>query len=181
MKDFLPRQNPGIIGCCFLLALLLLAGISRAQADNSDRIQELLAQANRAVVSGVPDFPNLAIEDPKWVARLRAAFRETALGDGDHDFSEGWMTVTFFKDQDWLIMIAAIHGNLLRMQSHRGGADFPVDPARWKIIHDILWEKILLAQNHQLVGQQAKDFASKELAPQPPPLDLSHPLPIQRL
>ena len=159
-------------GLYALASFFVLFAAAPAKADNFARVQELLSAANRAVISGCGDPLVLTITDQDWIHRMKAAMGRIPLGDSDHDLSIGWRTADFYHDNEFLISIAAIHGNLLRLLSSRGGGDFPVEPAQWQTIDTLLKEKGEQAKNRQTVKQELKEFEQANGPPPPPKVEV---------
>lgn len=115
-----------------------------ASAHNARRTAELIRMADKAVILGElePETASIAVADRAWMERLATTLSTTSFADAGACLCIGWKTVYFYKNGKQIFSLAAIHDHQLRAFSTIGGGDFVVDEQHWKLISDLIHEKI---------------------------------------
>ncbi len=74
------------------------------------------------------------MRDANWIRHVSDVIARTPLAEMNHCMCEGWTTAYFYRKNEMIVSIAAIHGNQVRIYTEKGGGDIPVDEAAWKAV-----------------------------------------------
>lgn len=106
----------------------------------AERAASLVASADSAGIRGEMDKKEkeVVVRDSKWIREVSEAIGKSGISGSVACMCIGWRTVTFYKNGEFVVSVAAIHGNQLRIYSKKGGGDFPIDEAQWKTVKALL-------------------------------------------
>lgn len=85
-----------------------------------------------------PTVRDVPVRDARWIRTVAEAMAEAPLIRSDHCFCLGWKTTRFYRRGEFVMSLAAIHGNQLRITTEHGSGDFPVEAAHWQRVSDAL-------------------------------------------
>jgi hypothetical protein len=108
-----------------------------------ERAATLIASADSAGIAGEMDKKEkeIVVRDSKWIRDVSEVVAKSGISDRVACFCIGWRTARFYKNGEFVIAVAAIHGNQLRISSNQESGDFPIDEARWNAVKAVLAAK----------------------------------------
>ncbi|MGC4074775.1 MAG: hypothetical protein QM760_20185 [Nibricoccus sp.] len=123
-----------------VVAVVLALGVLAKAETLAERAANLIASADSAGIRGEMDKKEkeLVVRDSKWIHEFSEAIAKSEISKSVACMCAGWRTVTFYKDGEFVVSVAAIHGNQLRIYSKNDGGDFPIDEAQWKVVKALL-------------------------------------------
>ena len=109
-------------------------------ATNAARVAALIASADEVSIrgEGKETKGEIIVRDPKWIREVSEAIAATRLPRSSHCFCTGWRTAYFQQKGQFVISVAAIHGNQLRIHWSEGGGDYEISEADWKAVAQTL-------------------------------------------
>ena len=104
------------------------------------RVAALIASADHVGFRGEDEKKNKEVifRDPEWIRRLSEAVANVSVTSRVSCLCSGWRTAYFYKGDERVVSLAAIHGNQLRIYWKESGGDFPIDAAQWKMVSTAL-------------------------------------------
>ena len=116
-----------------------LVPLARAETL-AERAASLVARADSAGIRGESEKKEkeIVVRDSKWIRDVSEVIAKSGISESVVCFCAGWRTITFYKNGEFVVSIAAIHGNQLRIYSKEDSGDFPIDEARWKAVKAVL-------------------------------------------
>jgi hypothetical protein len=121
------------------VAISVLAPLAKAETL-AERAASLVARADSAGIRGESEKKEkeIVVRDSKWIRDVSEVIAKSGISESVTCFCFGWRTITFYKNGEFVVSVAAIHGNQLRIYSNEGSGDFPIDEARWKAVNAVL-------------------------------------------
>lgn len=109
-------------------------------ATNAARVAALIASADEVSMrgEGAETKGAVIVRDPKWIQQVSAALAATHLPRSGSCFCVGWRTAYFQREGQFVVSIAAIHGNQLRIRWGEGGGDYEISEADWNVVKQVL-------------------------------------------
>lgn len=100
------------------------------------RVAALIASADHVGFRGEDEKKNKeeVLRDPEWIQRVSEAVAKVSVTSRVSCLCSGWRTAYFYKGDEWVVSLAAIHGNQLRIYWKESGGDFPIEAAQWKMV-----------------------------------------------
>jgi hypothetical protein len=80
------------------------------------------------------------LRDPQWMQRIGDAIAAVPISKRDNCLCAGWRTASFYKGDEMVVSVAAIHGQQLRIYWQGSGGDFATDEGHWKTVSAVLEE-----------------------------------------
>lgn len=122
-----------------VVVIALLAPVVCAETL-AQRAAALIASADSAGICGEMEKKEkeVVVRDAKWIRDVSEVVGKSDISGSVACFCSGWRTVTFYKKGEFVVSLAAIHGNQLRIFSQKGGGDFPIAEARWNAVKAVL-------------------------------------------
>ena len=100
------------------------------------RVAALIASADHVGFRGEDEKKSkeTVLRDQEWIRRVSDAVAKVSMTSRVSCFCSGWRTAYFYKGDERVVSLAAIHGNQLRIYWKDSGGDFPIDEAQWKTV-----------------------------------------------
>ena len=109
-------------------------------ATNAARVAAWVASADEVSIrgEGKETKGEVIVRDLEWIQQVSAALAATRLPRSNHCFCTGWRTAYFQQKGQFVISVAAIHGNQLRIHSEEASGDYEINEADWEAIKQAL-------------------------------------------
>jgi hypothetical protein len=106
---------------------------------HASRIAALIAGSDQARIRGETEKGDeIVVRDLEWIRKVSEAIATVPLSGSTSCFCIGWRTAYFQKNGQFVVSVAAIHGNQLRIHWKDEGGDYPIDEASWKAVQQAL-------------------------------------------
>ncbi|MBI2814317.1 MAG: hypothetical protein HYX71_08540 [Opitutae bacterium] len=107
---------------------------------NSARIASLIASADNVRIRGELEKKEdeIVVRDLSWIRRVSEVIATTPLSESVACLCIGWNTAYFYKGEQLIVSVAAIHGNQLRIHCDGDSGDYPITEAHWSAVKAVL-------------------------------------------
>ena len=107
---------------------------------NAARIASLIASADSVRIRGELEKKEdeNVVRDLSWIQQVSEVIATTPLSESVACLCIGWNTVYFYKGEQLLVSVAAIHGNQLRIHCDGDSGDYPITEAQWSAVKAVL-------------------------------------------
>ena len=116
--------------------------VASAVSEHIDahKIAAMIETADRIGLRLEAEKPDkeISIYDKARIRNFAGILSTTIFGRKEHCLCTGWRTARFYRNNQELLRIAAIHGNQLRLYWSEGGGDFSVSESDWKAVHSAM-------------------------------------------
>ena len=104
------------------------------------RTAAMIAHADRVCFRGEMEKvgDEVVVRDREWIRAVSDAVATVPFASRVSCMCSGWRTAYFYKGDQLLVSVAAIHGNQLRIHWDVSGGDFPIDEDHWKAVQAAL-------------------------------------------
>ena len=103
---------------------------------NAARVAAMIAECDQAEIGSeqTKDEGAVVVHDHAWIKNVSEIIAAGKLPVSRACFCTGWRTAKFTKNGAFLVSLAAIHGNQLRIHWLEGGGDYKVEAAYWEAV-----------------------------------------------
>ena len=107
---------------------------------NAARVAKLIASSDQASIRGelAKEADGVVVRDSGWIRKVSEAIADTPLPRSVHCFCIGSRTAYFYRNGQFVVSVAGIGGNQLRIQWTGGGGDYLIDTAHYLTVEKAL-------------------------------------------